>query len=145
MSKSEVRAPSHFVDAIRKYIQRGVEAGVLCQRVADVPYRGRAIEVDGHELVNFGGCSYLGLAQHPHPKEAAIRAIERFGTQFSFSRGYLESPLYQELEAELVRMVGGGTAIVSASTSLGHMAALPSLISARDVVLVDQSAHASLH
>jgi 7-keto-8-aminopelargonate synthetase-like enzyme len=39
----------------------------------------------------------------------------------------------------------GGVAIVSATTTLAHIAALPVLVGPRDVVILDQQAHASLH
>jgi 7-keto-8-aminopelargonate synthetase-like enzyme len=39
----------------------------------------------------------------------------------------------------------GGPTLVAPSTTVAHLAALPVLIGDRDVVLVDQFAHASIH
>jgi len=144
MSRTQLRAPSHFTDIISESVQKGVRAGVLMQRSTDSSYQGRCVEVEGAPTRNFGGCSYLGLDQRAELKDAAIDAIQRFGTQFSFSRAYLESPLYRELE-DLLDQVTGGSVLVTPSTSLGHIATLPTLIEMGDAVLVDRSAHASLH
>ena len=144
MPRTQLRAPSHFTDLINESVRQGVRAGVLMQRSTDSAYEGRHVEVEGARTRNFGGCSYLGLDQRAELKNAAIDAIQRFGTQFSFSRAYLESPLYRELE-ELLDQVTGGSVLVTPSTSLGHIATLPTLVEAGDAVLVDRSAHASLH
>jgi 7-keto-8-aminopelargonate synthetase-like enzyme len=125
-------------------ISAAVAAGVALQTVDNVDYSGRYLEVNGAKLLNFGGCSYLALDQRPQLKQGAIRAIERFGTQLSFSRVYLQSPLYPKLEDALGRMTGG-YALVAASTTLAHIAALPVLVEAGDAVVIDRFAHASLH
>jgi 7-keto-8-aminopelargonate synthetase-like enzyme len=125
-------------------ISDAAKAGVAMQTVDDAEYAGRHLELDGGKLLNFGGCSYLGLEQRPELKRGAIQAVERFGTQFSFSRVYLQSPLYPKLEEALGRMTGGHV-LVTASTTLAHIAALPVLVEPGDAVLIDRFAHASLH
>jgi len=86
----------------------------------------------------------MALETHPALRAGAARALEEYGTQFSFSRAYLEAPLYGELE-EALDAIAGRPCLVAASTTLAHLAALPVLINDDDVVLIDQFAHASLH
>lgn len=117
---------------------------MLMQQADDVPYVGRTLSIDGDELLNFGGCSYLGLELRPELIEGAIGALRRFGTQLSFSRAYLESPLYRQLERSLEQMTGGHV-LATPSTSLGHIAALPALIGTEDAVIIDRATHASVH
>jgi 7-keto-8-aminopelargonate synthetase-like enzyme len=105
---------------------------------------GRYVTVDGERLLNFGSCSYMGLEAMPELTEGAHWAIEEYGTQFHFSRAYLQCSLYGELETLLER-IAGRPVLVAASTSLAHMAALPVLIKDTDYILIDQFAHASLH
>lgn len=105
---------------------------------------GERIIVDGVEYTNFGSCSYLALERHPRLLEGTRAALDAYGTQFSFSRAYLDSPLYAELEETLSAMTGRAV-LVTPSTTLAHLAALPVLIDDADTVLIDQFAHASLH
>jgi 7-keto-8-aminopelargonate synthetase-like enzyme len=137
-------APAHTVAAAERSVSIGAAAGVIMQAVDDVPFDGRHAQIDGVPLLNFGSCSYLGLEQRRELKRGAIDAIERFGTQFSYSRGYLELPLYAQLEGVVGKMTGG-YALIAPTTTLAHIAALPVLVGPEDAVLIDQSAHASLH
>ena len=105
---------------------------------------GPSCVVDDRVLRNFGSCSYMGLERHPALLAGAAAALESYGSQFSFSRAYLDSPLYQGLEEALDQITGRPT-LVAPSTTLAHLAALPVLVSDDDVVLIDQFAHASLH
>ena len=118
-------------------------AGLIHKTIEDHAIDGRVVHIDGQKKLYFGSCSYLGLEMHESLKAGAIDAINRYGTQFSSSRSYLETPLYQELEGLLNQITGGHT-IVTPTTTLAHMAALPALIDERDAVFVDHQAHASI-
>jgi 7-keto-8-aminopelargonate synthetase-like enzyme len=107
-------------------------------------YEGRRIELDGRMLLNFGTCSYMALDKRSELRDAAVQAAHDFGTQFSISRAYLECPLYRELEFILQEMVQRPV-VVTPSTTLAHMAALPTIVRDEDAVVIDQFAHASLH
>ncbi len=135
--------PTHPTQKIERNFRAALDAGAIWNTADAVEYHGRHVSIGGDELLNFGGCSYLGLEQRPELKEAAIAAIQRYGTQFSFSRAYLESPLYRNLE-QLLQRITGGFPLVSASTSLGHISALPVLVQPNDAVIVDIAAHASV-
>ncbi|HEX4339819.1 MAG TPA: aminotransferase class I/II-fold pyridoxal phosphate-dependent enzyme [Polyangiaceae bacterium] len=137
-------APAHTVSAADRSVAEAVQAGVIMQTIDDLAYVGRHIELGGERLLNFGCCSYLGLDQRVELKRAAVDAIERYGTQFSCSRAYLQLPLYPELE-NVVGEMTDGLVLVAPSTTLAHIAALPVLVEKGDAVLIDQFAHASLH
>lgn len=143
-SSSKVRAPSYLAAAIDHSTRLGTEANVLMQRADDVPYVGRYVSVRGRELLNFGSCSYLGLELREELIRGATDALRRYGTQFSFSRAYLQSPLYAALESTLAEMTGGAV-LTAPSTSLAHFAALPTLIREGDAVVIDRATHASVH
>jgi 7-keto-8-aminopelargonate synthetase-like enzyme len=143
MDSSRFRfAPSRIVDSTNRFVSEAAGEGVIMNRAG--AYDGSFVEVDGRRMRNFGSCSYLGLEIRDDLKDAACEAVRRYGTQFSFSRAYLENALYVELESEL-RAMTGGHVVVAPSTTLGHIAALPVLIREGDAVLIDQFAHASLH
>jgi 7-keto-8-aminopelargonate synthetase-like enzyme len=136
-------APVHMVSAADQSVWEAKKAGLIMQTIDDADYVGRYVEIDRQPLLNFGSCSYLGLEQRPELKQGGIDAIQRFGTQFSFSRAYLQLPLYEQLESMLGAMTGG-YALVAPSTTLAHIAALPVIVEAGDAVIIDQFAHASL-
>lgn len=104
---------------------------------------GRSTVVEKRECLNFGSCSYLGLHARPELIEGTVDAVRRFGTQFPFSRAYLSSDLYEELEVLLERMTGRHV-LVASSTTLAHLSALPVLVDDDDAVIIDQFAHASM-
>ena len=110
----------------------------------DGPIDGRTIAIDGNTMLNFGSCSYLGLELDPRMRDAVINAVTRYGTQFSSSRTYLSSPQYAQLEPLLGEMFGGHV-LVTPTTPLGHLAALPVLVGPRDAVILDHQVHASVH
>ncbi|WP_394849846.1 aminotransferase class I/II-fold pyridoxal phosphate-dependent enzyme [Pendulispora brunnea] len=136
-------APSHLLPLVERRIGKTARAGLMMQTADDTEYFGRQVQIGGQVLLNFGGCSYLGLEQRPELNDAAVRAIRRYGTQFSYSRAYLQSALYLQLESALEAMTGGFP-LVAPSTTLAHMAALPVLVQPEDAVLVDVFTHASV-
>jgi len=135
-------SPSRIVDTADRYVGAAEDHGVIMNRAGS--YAGREVEIEGRELRSFGSCSYLGLELRPELRQGVREAVDRYGTQMPFSRAYLENALYEELEAGLSAMTGR-PALVGASTTLAHFAALPVLVRDGDAVIIDQFAHASLH
>jgi 7-keto-8-aminopelargonate synthetase-like enzyme len=124
-------------------VSEAAARGLALQTADDGPLDGRVISLQGRERINFGSCSYLGLELDPRLRDAVVEAVARYGTQFSSSRAYVSAPPYRELEARLDEMFGGH-ALVTPTTSLGHLAALPVLIGPGDAVVLDQQVHASV-
>lgn len=129
-----------IIDAV---ITEAVRLGLGHLTAEDERLTGRTLRLGGRDLVHFGSCSYLGLELDPRLKQGAIDAIERFGTQFSSSRAYVSAPLYEELEG-LLGAVFEAPVIVTPSTTLGHLAAIPALVDERDAVILDHQVHNSV-
>ena len=55
--------------------------------------KGSQVTVDGSHQIMIGSNNYLGLTHHPEVQEAAIKAIEKFGTGCTGSRIHLEEKL----------------------------------------------------
>lgn len=144
MARQERFTFSHTrkLDSAFRLVSEAADHGVIMRTGRSAC--GRHVSIDGSELLNFGSCSYMGLEVMAELREAAHRAIDDYGTQFHFSRAYVQCELYQELD-ELLTELLGRPVLVAASTSLAHMAALPVLIKDGDHIIVDQFAHASLH
>jgi 7-keto-8-aminopelargonate synthetase-like enzyme len=81
------------------------------------------VVVNGKRVIMIGSNSYLGLTSHPRVKEAAIKAIEKYGTGCAGSRflnGNLE--IHEELERKLAKFFRKDAALVFATgyqTNLG--------------------------
>ena len=134
---------SQFLRTLNQIVNDADRNGLVHNFTSDETLSGSQITVNEKELINFGSCSYLGLEYHPALKAGAMQALEQYGTQFSSSRAYLSLGLYQELEANLERIFEQ-PAIVTASTTLGHMATLPVIVEPGDAVILDLQVHASV-
>jgi hypothetical protein len=62
-------------------------------------------------------------------KEAAIAAINNYGTQFHF-QSHIFHPLYNELEQNRINV--WYTSIITKNSTLGHLAVIPTLIRDED-------------
>ena len=132
-----------MLENLDKLIQDGVDRGLLQKFTSNDRLDSAEISIEDEHFINFGSCSYLGLEYHNTLKEGVKSAVDQFGTQFSTSRTYLSIGLYDKLETELSTMFGKPS-LVAASTTLGHLAALPALIEEGDVVILDFQVHSSI-
>jgi 8-amino-7-oxononanoate synthase len=102
-------------------------------------------ERNGRKLLSFSCNDYLGMAQHPSLKAAAIAAIERHGVGAGASRLVTGNhPLYGELEAKLARFKGTEAACVFGSGYLANTGVAQALVGPGDLILIDELAHSSL-
>lgn len=138
--ESNVGSFQHLLDLIDDNVEFGSQLGLTLLEAEDEQLDGRTVRLGGRPRLQFSSCSYLGLELHPALKEGAIRAVERFGTQFSSSRTYISAPLYGKLE-EMLGEITGGHVMVAPNTTLGTMSALPVIIHEDDAVLLDHQVH----
>ena len=103
------------------------------------------IKLDGSELINFSSNDYLGLAAHPALGQAALEAIDQFGTGSGASRlicGSLQP--HHELEVALAKWQETEAALVFSTGFTAAQGVLTSLLGQGDVVILDKKAHASM-
>ncbi|MBW3667534.1 MAG: pyridoxal phosphate-dependent aminotransferase family protein [Actinobacteria bacterium] len=117
--------------------------GLTNRVIEDEAFQGDTMILDGRKLINFGLCSYLSLGDDPRLKEAAKAAIDRYGTAYSSSINYSALPLYQELR-QLLSTVFDAEVVLTGTTTLAHLAALPVLVGSADLVLIDTQSHSSV-
>lgn len=132
-----------FVETIDQIVTDGVNKGILHLHNEDNKLTGNKLVLKGKEVVNFGSCSYLGLEFDPRMITASKQAIEDYGTQFSESRAYVSIKLYKELE-ELFCSLFEASCIVTPTTTLGHIAAIPVLVNDDDAIILDHQVHNSV-
>lgn len=121
----------------------GTRLGFNQQVIEDETFAGSTIVLRGREIANFGLCSYLGISDDPRLIEAGVDALRRYGSGYSSSLAYTSLPLYHDLRERLSAMLDASV-LVAGTTTLAHLAALPVMVTDRDLVLIDGLAHASL-
>jgi 8-amino-7-oxononanoate synthase len=101
--------------------------------------------VDGRRMIMIGSNNYLGLSTHPKVKEAAFRAIERYGTGCGGSR-FLNGTqdLHEELERKLARFKGREAALVFSTGFQTNLGILDALCEKSDALITDRWDHASI-
>ncbi len=107
---------------------------------------GNYITSNGKRYSYFGGNNYLGLAAHPLVKEAAVKAIEKYGVNFSASRRTSgTADIHMELEEKLAHFKGKQDSVVFASGYQGNSILLEVLRERYTHIFLDQYAHSSIH
>jgi len=122
-----------------------LEADGLRRQLHPAERHGRIIRRAGRDLVNLGGNDYLGFAEHPRLKDAAIAAIRDHGVGGTASRlvaGNL--PLHEQLEARFAAFKHHEAALFCPCGYTANLAVVTTLAGKGDVIYVDKLAHASL-
>lgn len=100
---------------------------------------------DGTKALMFGSNSYLGLSDDPRLKEAAIAAIQKYGTSCSGSR-FLNGTLdiHEELEAKLAAFVGKDAAVTYSTGFQVNLGTVSALGFRNGYILLDELDHACI-
>jgi 8-amino-7-oxononanoate synthase len=100
---------------------------------------------NGRRLLSFSCNDYLNLTHHPAVMDAAVAALRSYGVGAGASRFVTGNhPLFAELEGKLARLKGTDDACVFGSGYLANLGIIPALVGRRDLVLIDELAHACL-
>ena len=103
------------------------------------------VKYKGKEIIMLGSNNYLGLTNHPKVKEAATKAIAKYGTGTAGSR-FLNGTLdiHIELEEKLAALVGKEKALVFSTGFMVNQGVLSSLVTRHEAIIVDRTDHASI-
>lgn len=103
------------------------------------------LQVEGKKKLNLCSNNYLGLAAHPRVKEAAIKAIEKYGVGTASVRALSgTNELHLELEEKLANFKHAEGAIAVTGGYFANMAAIQTIIGKEDIVISDEFNHASI-
>jgi glycine C-acetyltransferase len=109
------------------------------------PTNHRVRMADGREMVQLASYSYLGLIGHPRINEAAIKAIEEYGTGAGGVRLLTgTTDLHERLEARIADFTRREDACVYSSGYVTNVAIMTGLMGPGDLVLMDKLDHASI-
>jgi len=103
------------------------------------------VTIKGKKVLMFGSNSYLGLTNHPKIKEAAKKAIDKYGTGCAGSR-FLNGTLdiHIKLEERLADLVGKDGALCYSTGFQVNLGVVSVLTGRKDYVLLDELDHASI-
>lgn len=119
---------------VRQSVDRGNVRITLPQRPRPTRY------------VNFASYDYLGLSSDPEVKQAAIKAVERFGVSATATPPLGGNSVYhEELEHTLARMLRKEAALVFNSGFAANVGCLAALLGKNDLAVADFYSHASIH
>ncbi|MDB9538226.1 8-amino-7-oxononanoate synthase [Anabaenopsis tanganyikae CS-531] len=99
----------------------------------------------GEEVINFASNDYLGLAGDERLSQAAITAVQQWGTGSTGSRllsGHRE--IHRELETAIASWKQTEDALLFSSGYLANLGAIAAVVGKRDLILSDQYNHSSL-
>jgi 8-amino-7-oxononanoate synthase len=106
---------------------------------------GPVVQIEGRKIIMAGSNNYLGLTAHPKVKEAAIKAVEKYGTGCSGSR-YLTGTLdlHIELEHRLANFFKKEAVLLFSTGYQTAQGIIPTLVQRGDYVVSDKDNHACI-
>ena len=108
-------------------------------------HKGVYIETEIHNFLHFAGNDYLALAEDPRLADAAIEAIQQWGTSASASQSVSgRLAVHTELEDAIATFEGTHSAVILPSGFSANLAAITTIARKGDLIIADRLNHASL-
>ena len=106
---------------------------------------GPVVHIEGRKVVMAGSNNYLGLTAHPKVKEAAVKAIKKYGTGCSGSR-YLTGTidLHVELEEKLAKFLNKEAVLLFSTGYQTAQGIIPTIVHRGEYVISDKENHACI-
>ena len=106
---------------------------------------GPVVTIEGRKVIMAGSNNYHGLTADPRVKEAAVRAVEKYGTGCSGSR-YLTGTLdlHVELERRLANFFGKEDCLLYSTGYQTAQGIIPTLVQRGEYVVSDRDNHACI-
>ena len=107
--------------------------------------QGPRLEIGGKTFLNFSSNDYLGLANHPALKEAAIKAVRKFGAGAGASRLICGSLApFHELEEALAAFKKTEAALTFSTGYAAALGTICALLGKADIIILDKLVHACI-
>ncbi|MBN1541727.1 aminotransferase class I/II-fold pyridoxal phosphate-dependent enzyme [candidate division KSB1 bacterium] len=103
------------------------------------------VVINKKKMIMIGSNNYLGLTQDERVKQAAVRAIEKFGSGCTGSR-FLNGTLalHEELEERLADFMQREAVLVFSTGFQSNQGTISTIVGRRDLVVGDNENHASI-
>lgn len=135
----------HDLDFITERLDELKEQGLYRKlAVLQSPSDARCI-INGKNVINLSSNNYLGLANHPRMKKAAIDAIEKWGVGAGAVRTIIGNmEIHEELERKMAEFKHVEAVLTFSSGFTANAGAIPAIVDKGDVVISDELNHASI-
>ena len=106
---------------------------------------GPVVQIEGRKVIMAGSNNYLGLTAHPKVVEAAVKAVEKYGTGCSGSR-YLTGTLdlHIELEERLAKFFNAEAVLLFSTGYQTAQGVIPTLVGRNEYIVSDKDNHACI-
>lgn len=130
---------------LQEELDRMRKEGTFRQLVTLQSEQGARVVINGREVIQLSSNNYLGLTNHPRLKQAAIKAIEKYGAGTGSVRTIAGTlTMHQELEKKLAAFKHTEASLVFQSGFTTNQGVLSAVLSEDDVVISDELNHASI-
>lgn len=103
------------------------------------------VEMQGKRLLNLSSNNYLGIADHPNLKTAAIRAVQELGCSATSARLIVGNyELYDRVEKDLARFKDTEAALIFNTGYMANIGIITALAGRGDIIISDKTNHASI-
>jgi glycine C-acetyltransferase len=137
------------MDKLQAYVKSELDAlrakGIFNRpRVLETEQKATVI-IDGHEVITLSSNNYLGLTVHPRLREAAIKAIEKYGVGSGSVRTIAGTmTLHNELEEKLARFKHTEASLTFQSGYATNLGVISAIMIEGDMIISDELNHASI-
>jgi len=132
-----------------KYLQDNIQdlkdQGVYRQLPVLEGENGAEIVLNGKRVINLSSNNYLGFANHPKLKEAAVKAVEKYGVGAGAVRTIVGNmDIHEELEVLLAEFKREEAAMVFQSGFNCNAGVIQAITGKGDLIISDELNHASI-
>jgi glycine C-acetyltransferase len=135
----------HELNYLKEQVQELKDQGVY--RVLPVLEAANEAEVllDGKKVINLSSNNYLGFANHPEMKKAAIEAVEKYGVGSGAVRTIIGNmDIHEMLEVKLAEFKREEAVMVFQSGFNCNAGAIQAITNKGDLIISDELNHASI-
>jgi 8-amino-7-oxononanoate synthase len=144
-ASSETADPVAHYERLNRRVRTAKQQGYYFFEPEISAHDGAWVTAEGRRMLMLSSYEYLGLLGHPHLQEAAIAAVEHYGTGHHGARLLVgTTTVHKQLEAKLARFMDAEDSLVFGSGYVANLATISALVGPGDCIVGDQYNHASI-
>lgn len=135
----------HDLDFITEKLDELKEQGVYRKLTVLGSASGPRCIINGKNVINLSSNNYLGFANHPRLKKAAIKGIEDWGVGAGAVRTIIGNmSIHEQLEEKLAKFKHVEAVLTFQSGFTANAGCIPAVTDKGDVIITDELNHASI-